>query len=37
LLSVLQQCEPGQEVTLTLLRDGRDIRVDVTLGERPTS
>ena len=37
LLSVLQQCEPGQEVTLTLQRDGRDIRVDVTLGERPTS
>lgn len=29
-----QQAEPGQEVTLTLLRDGSQAKVDVTLGER---
>jgi serine protease Do len=37
LKSVLQQYEPGQEVTLAVLRDSQKIQVDVTLGERPTS
>jgi len=26
---------PGQEVTLRVLRDGKEISVPVTLGERP--
>jgi serine protease Do len=37
LQAALQQYEPGQEVTLTILRDGQEIQVDMTLGERPTS
>jgi serine protease Do len=32
----VQQAQPGQEVTLTLLRDGKQVEVPVTLGERPT-
>jgi serine protease Do len=28
----MQQAEPGQEVALTLLRDGNQVQVDVTLG-----
>jgi S1-C subfamily serine protease len=32
---VVQQVRPGQEVTLTLLRDGKQVEVAVTLGERP--
>ena len=28
---------PGHEVTLTLLRDGRERTLDVTLGERPAT
>jgi serine protease Do len=35
LKAVLLQYEPGQRVTLTLLREGEEIQVDVTLGERP--
>jgi S1-C subfamily serine protease len=35
LRAVLQQAQPGQEVTLTLLRDGEEITVEVTLGEPP--
>ncbi len=37
LRAFLGQAQPGQEVTLTLLRDGREISVEVTLGERPSS
>jgi S1-C subfamily serine protease len=33
----LQQAEPGQEVTLVLLREGDEITLKVTLGERPAS
>jgi S1-C subfamily serine protease len=33
----LLQAEPGQEVIFTLLRDGDEITVEVTLGERPAS
>ncbi len=33
LQQLLQQAEPGQNVTLTVLRDGRQINVSVTLGE----
>jgi S1-C subfamily serine protease len=31
----VQRAEPGQEVMLTVLRDGHSIQVRVTLGERP--
>jgi S1-C subfamily serine protease len=37
LLAVMRQSQPGQEVTLTLLRDGAEIALNVTLGERPVS
>ncbi len=37
LRSWVQQAEPGQEATLTLLRDGEEITVEVTLSERPIS
>jgi S1-C subfamily serine protease len=37
LKAALQQHEPGQEITLTVLRDGNEIQVDVTLGELPTA
>jgi S1-C subfamily serine protease len=37
LQAALQQYEPGQEVTLTIQRDGKMSRVNVTLGERPTA
>jgi S1-C subfamily serine protease len=33
----MQESEPGQEVTFTVLRAGDEIPVVVTLGERPTS
>jgi S1-C subfamily serine protease len=36
LLAQLQQAEPGQTVTLTILRDGESMDLPVTLGERPT-
>ncbi len=36
LQTILRQAEPGQEVMLTVLRDGRQVDVEVTLGERPT-
>jgi len=35
LQALVRQAEPGQEVTLTILRDGKEIKVPVTLGERP--
>ena len=37
LLSILGGIEPGQDVTLTILRDGQQTELPVTLGERPTS
>lgn len=37
LLAFLNGAEPGQEVTLSLLRDGQEVEVAVVLGERPTS
>jgi len=37
LRAFMQQAEPGQEVTLSLIREGDDITVKVTLGERPAS
>jgi S1-C subfamily serine protease len=33
----LSQYEPGDEVTLTILRDGETVEVPVTLAERPSS
>jgi serine protease Do len=35
LQGLIRQAEPGQEVTLTVLRDGKQVEVPVTLGERP--
>jgi len=35
LQAFVQQHEPGDRVTLTLLRDGKQVKVKVTLGERP--
>jgi S1-C subfamily serine protease len=37
LRSAILQTDPGQEVTLTILRAGDEIEITVTLGERPTS
>jgi S1-C subfamily serine protease len=37
LLSILRGSEPGQEVVLTLLRDGQETVIEVILGERPES
>jgi S1-C subfamily serine protease len=35
LRAILQQAEPGQQVELGLLRDGGEVTLEVTLGERP--
>ncbi|UCC87493.1 MAG: PDZ domain-containing protein [Anaerolineales bacterium] len=35
LQALVRQAEPDQEVTLTILRDGEQVEVSVTLGERP--
>jgi S1-C subfamily serine protease len=37
LSQALSQYEPGDEVTLTILRDGETVEVPVTLAERPSS
>ena len=37
LRAVLLQSEPGQEVTLTILRGDEELEVEVTLGERPAT
>jgi serine protease Do len=37
LAGLVRQAEPGQVVTLTLLRDGTQIEVGVTLAERPAT
>lgn len=34
-VNLLIRFEPGQKVTVTFNRDGREMKVDVTLGERP--
>ncbi|GAB4557264.1 MAG: trypsin-like peptidase domain-containing protein [Anaerolineae bacterium] len=33
---LVTQTSPGQKVTLTILRDGKEMTLEVTLGERPT-
>jgi S1-C subfamily serine protease len=35
LAALMRLSRPGQEVTLSLLRDGQEVEVSVTLGERP--
>jgi S1-C subfamily serine protease len=35
LAALMRQSRPGQEVTLSLLRDGQEVKESVTLGERP--
>ena len=35
LQSFLKQAQPGEQVTLTVLRTGKELQVDVTLGEQP--
>jgi len=37
LRSLILADKPGQEVTLTILRDGKELTVQVTLAERPTT
>ena len=37
LRSLILADKPGQQVTFTILRDGKEITVEVTLGERPTT
>lgn len=37
LKAFLLEAQPGQEAMFTLLRDGNEIAVEVTLGERPSS
>jgi serine protease Do len=37
LQALLQQANPGQEVALTILREGERLQVSVILGERPSS
>jgi len=32
---LVKETQPGQDVTLTVLREGRELQVEVTLGERP--
>jgi S1-C subfamily serine protease len=34
LLAFMQEAEPGQEASLTILRDGEEMTMDVTLGQR---
>ncbi len=35
LVNYLRNAKPGDEVTLTVLRNGEEVEVPVTLGERP--
>jgi serine protease Do len=37
LVALLQQAQPGQKITLTLLREGEEIEVAVTLAARPAT
>lgn len=34
---LVRQTSVGQQVTLTILRDGKEVQIKVTLGERPTT
>ena len=34
LVEVISASSPGDEISLSILRDGRSLRIDVTLGER---
>ena len=34
---IVSRLNPGDEVTLDVIRDGDEEQVEVTLGERPTS
>jgi len=37
LRAIVQESAPGQQVTLTILRDGNERTLEVTLGERPAT
>ena len=37
LASAVQRLDPGTDVTLTVVRDGDEVEVDLTLGTRPAS
>jgi serine protease Do len=37
LQAIVREARPGQQVTLTILRDGRERTIDVTLGQRPAT
>ena len=37
LRAFLSETDPGQEVAFSILRDGKEITVDVVVGERPES
>jgi len=37
LRALILEAKPGQQVTLTILRDGKEMKVQVTLGERPAT
>jgi S1-C subfamily serine protease len=37
LRTIVLEAKPGQQVTLTILRDGKEMTVEVTLGERPAT
>ena len=37
LRALVLEAKPGQQVTLTILRDGKELTLEVTLGERPTA
>jgi S1-C subfamily serine protease len=37
LQGLIRQAEPDQKVTLTVLRDGKQLEVPVTLAERPSN
>ena len=36
-ISVVNQSQPGEELTLTVLRDDEETEVTITLGKRPAS
>jgi S1-C subfamily serine protease len=35
--TLIQQAQPGQDKPFALLRDGKQVEIPVTLGERPAS
>jgi S1-C subfamily serine protease len=36
LIAVLAQYQPGDEITLTLLRNGQELEINLVLGARPS-